>query len=758
MHLRPKALLACALAFLWAALLIPLALAATGQDFVQNLTESVAIADQVEAVLQAAIRQPVSETVTIGDQPSAVLKAAIRPSISDSVSLNDPVSTVYVMGPRLTTDVPSVNFATIPNGTVDVHTIAIGNAGQLPLNVGGPTISGTNQTDFAILSNGCTAPVGPSTTCNLALQFSPTAPGLRQATLSIPSNDPGGPKLLPLSGTGMISTSLQLVSSANPSSYGTQVSWTATVSSTTAAQPNPSASNGTVTFTKDGSGLCNAVALVGNQATCSANLPAGSYAMAATYSGDATYRASSQSLTQNVNPAPVTITADSFTRFYGQVNPAFTMSVTGLVNGDPTSVLGTPSFSTVATSTSPAGAYSIVPSGLSSPNYVITYINGTLTVLAAPTATTLSAHPNPAIVRRPVVLTAIVITTAQGGINPSGTGSIAFYFGPTLLGTQPIDLNGSASMTVTTLPVGRDSLTATYTGTADYRTSTSTALSEQVLQDRIVFSSYRDGNFEIYSMNPDGTNQTRLTNNPAVDTDPAVSPDGARIAFLSTRTGSAQIWVMNADGSNPQQLTADPTPAATPAWSPDGKKIAYTSLRSGSVQIWVIATDGAYPNLAPMQLTRDSFAWVNTTPAWSPDGTQIAFTSTHSGLAQIWAMSANGLGPPTQLTQNTFAAADISPAWSPDGNQIAFMSNRSGLPAIYLMSAKGGSPTRLTNNGRALDATPTWSTDGKAIAFTSTIGGVVEIYEINIDGTGLTRVTSGPAVNFLPSWSTPQAR
>jgi Tol biopolymer transport system component len=757
MHRRPKVLLAWALAFLWAVLLIPLAAAATGQNFIQNLTESVSVADQVQAVLKAALRKPVGETVAIGDQPAAVLKAAIRRPVSDLVNLNDPVSAVYVMGPRLTTNAPSVSFATIRISTVSTQTVVIGNAGQLPLIVGSPSIAGTNPTDFSIASNSCTASVGPSLTCNMTVQFSPTAPALRQATLSIPSNDPGSPKVLPLSGTGMVPTWLQLISSANPSTYGTQVNWTATVSSTTAAQPNPSASNGTVTFTKDGSLLCNAVALVGNQATCGANLAAGSYAMAAAYSGDATYTASSNGLTQGVTPAPVTVTADSFSRFYGQANPTFTISVTGLVNGDPSSSLGTPSLGTAATRTSPAGTYSIVPSGLSNLNYAITYVNGTLTVLAAPTATILSANPNPAVVKRPVVLTADVMTTAGGGINPRGTGSVAFYFGTILLGTQPIDVNGSASMTVTTLPVGRDSLTATYGGTANYRTSTSPALIEQVLQNWIVFSSNRDGNLEIYSMNPDGTNQTRLTNNPAVDTDPSVSPDGGRIAFVSTRAGSPQIWVMNADGSNQRQLTADLTLAATPAWSPDGTKIAYTSLRSGSAQIWVVATDAAYPNTTPIQFSQDSFASINATPAWSPDGTQIAFTSTHSGLAQIWAMSANGAGTPNQLTQNAFAAANTSPAWSPDGSQIAFTSTRSGLPAIYLMSAKGGSPTRLTNNGLAFDATPSWSTDGKAIAFTTTIGGLVEIYEISIDGTGLTQLTSGPGVNILPSWSTPQA-
>ena len=83
----------------------------------------------------------------------------------------------------------------------------------------------------------------------------------------------------------------------------------------------------------------------------------------------------------------------------------------------------------------------------------------------------------------------------------------------------------------------------------------------------IAFASNRDGNFEIYVMNPDGSGQTNITNNPASDNYPAWSPDGSKIAFSSDRDGNAEIYVMNADGSGVRRV-AD-RPSATVQEEPD---------------------------------------------------------------------------------------------------------------------------------------------------------------------------------------------
>src|SRR5262245_43673360 len=75
---------------------------------------------------------------------------------------------------------------------------------------------------------------------------------------------------------------------------------------------------------------------------------------------------------------------------------------------------------------------------------------------------------------------------------------------------------------------------------------------------KIAFHSIREGSFEIYTMNTDGSGIAKLTNNAALDLEPAWSPDGQRIVFRSDRDGNFEIYVMNADGSGVTRLTNDP--------------------------------------------------------------------------------------------------------------------------------------------------------------------------------------------------------
>ncbi len=83
---------------------------------------------------------------------------------------------------------------------------------------------------------------------------------------------------------------------------------------------------------------------------------------------------------------------------------------------------------------------------------------------------------------------------------------------------------------------------------------------------KIAFTSNRDGNYEVYVMDADGTNPTRLTNNTTYDRVPAWSPDGSQIAFDSRRDGNYEVYVMDADGTNQTNRTNNPADDRSPAW------------------------------------------------------------------------------------------------------------------------------------------------------------------------------------------------
>jgi dipeptidyl aminopeptidase/acylaminoacyl peptidase len=240
----------------------------------------------------------------------------------------------------------------------------------------------------------------------------------------------------------------------------------------------------------------------------------------------------------------------------------------------------------------------------------------------------------------------------------------------------------------------------------------STSAAAPAAEGKIAFHSDRDGDWEIFVMNADGTGVTQLTDNDDWDSDPDWSPDGNKIAFQSDRDGAGEIFVMNADGTGVQQLTDNDDLDWVPAWSPDGNKIAFNSDRDGDSEIFVMNADGT----GVTQLTNNERRW-DGLPDWSPDGNKIAFYSDRDGDSEIFVMNADGTGV-TQLTNNE-GRWDGLPDWSPDGNKIVFSRNpldAVSLGEIFVMNADGTGVTQLTNN-RSPDLYPVWSPDGNKIAF-----------------------------------------
>ena len=263
---------------------------------------------------------------------------------------------------------------------------------------------------------------------------------------------------------------------------------------------------------------------------------------------------------------------------------------------------------------------------------------------------------------------------------------------------------------------------------------------------RIAFGSDRDGNWEIYAMNADGSGVTRLTDHPGWDDNPSWSPDGGRIAFHSNRDGNWNIYVMNVDGSGVTRLTDHPAGGSSPRWSPDGGRIAFESERDGNWETYVMNVDGS----GVTRLT-DNPA-IDWSPSWSPDGERIAFESDRDGNYEIYVVNVDGSGT-TRLTNSP--QDDLITSWSPDGERIAFSSNPAGNYDIYVMNVDGSGVTRLTDNPQG-DLYPSWSPDGGRIVFQSggdQYGSGEDLYVMNADGSGVTRLTNVRANHSRPSWS-----
>ncbi len=222
-------------------------------------------------------------------------------------------------------------------------------------------------------------------------------------------------------------------------------------------------------------------------------------------------------------------------------------------------------------------------------------------------------------------------------------------------------------------------------------------------------------NSEIYTVCPDGSLMTNLTDVVASDTDPAWSPDGKRIAFTSNRDGSSQIYVMDADGKYPMELTSDYV-NDKPVWLPDGEQIAFRTY-DGIDQWWWRIVD-----LTSFEITEyspPSYDPFCQTPAWSPDGSQLAYMSLveqqerNDGSSQLHVKVLPNRSD-TTLTSDVWA--NVNPVWSPDGERLAFFSERDGtynLFALYVINVDGSGLERITPPLYTAQASVSWSPDGK---------------------------------------------
>ena len=267
---------------------------------------------------------------------------------------------------------------------------------------------------------------------------------------------------------------------------------------------------------------------------------------------------------------------------------------------------------------------------------------------------------------------------------------------------------------------------------------------------RLVFSSDRDGNRNIYTVDSSGGNLKQLTDDPAADYAPRWSPDGKKIVFVSRRDGDAEIFVMDADGSNLIQLTDNAVEDISPDWSPDGRQIIFSSKRGTNYDLYLMSARGEREEIKQITDTKDD----EINPSISPNGETILFQAKRRITYGLYTMPIDD-NKPKNAASNYDGHTYTDPAWSFDGQKIIHVEKSGGGGDIKVKDLKAAASDWEYVTYQGSDLYPGWSPSGNQIVFVSTRDGQSDIYIIRLNGDGIFRVTHTESVEESPDWTNP---
>lgn len=260
---------------------------------------------------------------------------------------------------------------------------------------------------------------------------------------------------------------------------------------------------------------------------------------------------------------------------------------------------------------------------------------------------------------------------------------------------------------------------------------------------KIAFTSNRDGNSEIYIMNPDGSEQTNLTQHNAIDYSPVWSPTGEQILFVSDRHGTRDLYLMNSDGTNVRKVFKQLVGRQHPTWSPDGNQFAYH--RFNKLVIYTASSAGKDDK----KLTNG--LW----PAWSPDGTEIAFVADEKfaiiadRVLQVENSKIQIINLQTNAEETLLPGEKLmlGPAWSTDSTKIAFSwVNPDAVPiagkaigdteAIYVVNRDGSGLKQIVEADDTAASNPIWAPQGNELVYEKKVLEDKHLFKIDLsDGT-----------------------
>ena len=275
------------------------------------------------------------------------------------------------------------------------------------------------------------------------------------------------------------------------------------------------------------------------------------------------------------------------------------------------------------------------------------------------------------------------------------------------------------------------------------------------LTPKILYTSARDGNAEVYIMNPDGSEQMNLTRHPAADLQAVWSPTGEQILFISNRKdfrhrGNRDLYLMDPDGSNVRRVFKKKIEGwrTDPTWAPDGKQIAYWQRYWNGE-----GTSGMYR--ATLGKQDEEFIGKYSSPTWSPDGTEIACSAANPAgtwiiFIDVWTRKHERLLPKKVLPWQT------EPSWSATSGKLAFTGNKKAIPAIldrdlhnawrdkqtiFIINRDGTGLKQLVDEAGQEAWAPALSPNGEQVLYSQDIRGVSQIFKLDVNSGVLTQLT-----------------
>jgi eukaryotic-like serine/threonine-protein kinase len=233
-----------------------------------------------------------------------------------------------------------------------------------------------------------------------------------------------------------------------------------------------------------------------------------------------------------------------------------------------------------------------------------------------------------------------------------------------------------------------------------------------------------------------------LTRGGSVDRQPVFSPDGRRVLFSSNRSGNLDLWEIDLQTSAMKRLTDDPGQDWDPAYTPDGRGILWSSDRTGNFEIWLADADGSDAR----QISRDGVGAEN--PAMSADGAWIVYSSYRRSVYDLWKMRADGSEPQLFLNDRSMAATSMHPNIFAAGMSTARHVDRS--LRVYRLDDGTPWPGEIVfaRSFDILTGRPTWVGSNRIAWVDCTESGLYGVMICDVSETGMG--ASRPLAGFDP--------